>query len=100
VECSDRVPRPRALVGPLRSMARAEQCVVSSMAAMRHNRPATLFLTQDSNFFMGESHPGRHHGLRAMPMFTKPWTIEVPYTKGDAEENQVCESAFHEGTTR
>jgi hypothetical protein len=29
--------------------------------------------------------------------FTKPWTIEVPYTKGDGKKNQVFESACHEG---
>lgn len=29
--------------------------------------------------------------------FPKPWTIEVPYTKGDEKENRIFESACHEG---
>ena len=29
--------------------------------------------------------------------FTKPWTIEVPYTKADEKRNQIFEAACHEG---
>ena len=29
--------------------------------------------------------------------FTKPWTIEVPYTTADEKENKIFESACHEG---
>lgn len=29
--------------------------------------------------------------------FTKPWTIEVPYSKADEKKNQVFESSCHEG---
>ena len=29
--------------------------------------------------------------------FTKPWTIEVPYTKADEKANKIFESACHEG---
>jgi hypothetical protein len=29
--------------------------------------------------------------------FTRPWTIEVPYTRADERKNQVFESACHEG---
>ena len=29
--------------------------------------------------------------------FTKPWTIEVPYTKGNERENKIYEAACHEG---
>jgi hypothetical protein len=29
--------------------------------------------------------------------FTRPWTIEVPYTLADSKKNQVFESACHEG---
>jgi hypothetical protein len=29
--------------------------------------------------------------------FTKPWTIEVPLTKGDEKRNQIFENACHEG---
>ena len=29
--------------------------------------------------------------------FTKPWTIEVPYTKGNEKENKIFEAACHEG---
>jgi len=30
-------------------------------------------------------------------VFTKPWTIEVPFTKKDEKVNQIYESACHEG---
>ena len=30
-------------------------------------------------------------------VFTKPWTIEVPFTKKDNKANQIFESACHEG---
>ena len=29
--------------------------------------------------------------------FTRPWTIEVPLTKGDERKNQIFESACYEG---
>ena len=29
--------------------------------------------------------------------FTKPWTIEVPYTKADNKRNQIFEASCHEG---
>jgi hypothetical protein len=29
--------------------------------------------------------------------FTRPWTIEVPYTKADDKRNQIFEAACHEG---
>lgn len=29
--------------------------------------------------------------------YTRPWTIEVPYTKGDETKNQIFEAACHEG---
>ena len=29
--------------------------------------------------------------------FTKPWTVEVPYTKADEKQNKIFESACHEG---
>ena len=29
--------------------------------------------------------------------FTRPWTIEVPYTKADEKANKIFESACHEG---
>ena len=30
-------------------------------------------------------------------VFTRPWTIEIPLTKKDEKENQIFESACHEG---
>jgi hypothetical protein len=30
-------------------------------------------------------------------VFTRPWTIEIPLTRKDAKENQIFESACHEG---
>ena len=30
-------------------------------------------------------------------VFTQPWTIEIPMTELDAKENQIYESACHEG---
>jgi len=38
-----------------------------------------------------------HATIEDPTAFTKPWTIEVPYTKKDEKANQIYESACHEG---